>query len=163
MLGAGCGDEPPDEPIELPNAPAPAPPEPPPAPVDDSPYDEDGNLLPSTDVVGGLVLPRGLEAMESGDESLHVYSCLAPPQKVVAYFGPLLLTGEVDRIGDGAVFRSGVPQHPEGTAFRMNVEVLSRGSRRSIVRIRLLGVPGAPSPRRAPTEAELRQFDRRQD
>ena len=158
VLG-GCGSDPEEAPAAIP-APPPAPVAPPaPPPL----YGEDGELLPSETAIGGLIMPRGLQPVEEDDPSVFLFYTSVPQDKLMRYFGPRLFTGNVTRIGDGAVFRSAVPTRPQGTAFRMDVQVLARDQSRSLVRVRTLGIPGVQPQQRVPTEAELRAFDRRQD
>lgn len=63
--------------------------------------DDNGNLEPSDVVVSGLRLPRGLTE-EIASERRHVYDTTVDRDKLIAYFGPRLETGEV-RPGGGAL------------------------------------------------------------
>ena len=74
-------------------------------------YDDEGNLLESDRVVAGLRLPRGLDTIVD-DDRVHIYETRVPITKVHRYFGPRLITGEVDQLGSGAVFRAAVPRVP---------------------------------------------------
>jgi hypothetical protein len=63
--------------------------------------DDSGNLEPSEVVVSGLRLPRGL-AEQIASERRHIYDTTVDRDKLIAYFGPRLETGEV-KPGGGAV------------------------------------------------------------
>lgn len=152
--GSGAGeseDVPPDERV----------PEPAPAPARPDPlYDDEGRLLPSERVLGGLTLPRGLENEQQGDHR-HLFEARVPAAKLVQYFGPRLFTGQVEPHGQGASFLGATPLRPSGTAYRMDVLVTARGAYRSSLIIRLADVPTArPS---VPTEEDLRAYHERLD
>ncbi len=152
LLVAGCGD---DDATQAPTPSAPAePPSPPPTfHPEDELYDAEGNLRESDEVVAGLHLPRGLE-LDREEERRHIYKTHVPIAKVVAYFGPRLFTGLVDRIGDGAVYRGATVVGVEN-APRMDVSILQAGSS---VRVEILELP--PLPVAPPSPAELqRQWD----
>ena len=100
-------------------------------------FDEQGELLPSKEVIAGLTLPRGLKATRMA-EGKHVFHTRVPIEKVLRYFGARLITGEVKRIGPGGVYREALPKPEPGQkrsghqAFvKMDVSVLpsSRGTR----------------------------------
>lgn len=63
--------------------------------------DEAGNLEPSDVVISGLRLPRGLTE-EIASERRHIYDTTVDREKLIAYFGPRLETGEVTP-GGGAI------------------------------------------------------------
>lgn len=152
LIVAACGD---DDTVQAP--PPPAPEEPPtPAPAfhpEDELYDAEGNLRESDEVVGGLHLPRGLE-LDREEERRHIYKTHVPIQKVVAYFGPRLFTGLVDRIGDGAVYRGATVVGVENSP-RLEVSILQAGPS---VRVEVVELP--PLPATPPSPAELqRQWD----
>jgi hypothetical protein len=63
--------------------------------------DESGNLEPSDVVISGLRLPRGLTE-EIASERRHIYDTTVDRDKLIAYFGPRLETGEV-KPGGGAL------------------------------------------------------------
>ncbi|MBW2377871.1 MAG: hypothetical protein JRF55_18180 [Deltaproteobacteria bacterium] len=67
-------------------------------------YDAKGGLLPSDEYVVGIRLPRGAELFRES-ELEHVYRILAPIDKVLAYFGPMMITGNVERRGKGAIYK----------------------------------------------------------
>ncbi|MCA9532995.1 MAG: hypothetical protein KC593_04930 [Myxococcales bacterium] len=151
--GGAAGEEvvPADEVVPL------ATPLPAPAP---SIYDEDGKLLPSERVLGGLTLPLGLENEQQG-AGRHLFEARVPAEKLVQYLGPRLFTGEVEQHGNGASFLGATPLRPSGTAYRMDVLVTERGPTRSALLIRIADAPTArPS---EPTEADLRDYHERLD
>ncbi len=150
LLAVACGGN--DDATET--TPPPAPEEPPPvAPTfhpEDELYDAEGNLRESDEVVAGLRLPRGLQ-LDHEEERRHVYQTHVPIGKVVAYFGPRLFTGLVDRIGDGAVYRGATVVGVEN-APRMEVSILQTGSS---VRVEIVELP--PMPATPPSPAELQR------
>lgn len=119
-------------------------------------YDSDGLLLPSDIRVAGLVLPRGLERTHEGERSHEFLSARVPLPKLLAYFGPRLMTGQVDRYGEGVVYRRAVPKEAKGGVVRLDVELMPRGS---TTRVRIHEVPPVPTER--PSEQELlKDFER---
>ena len=152
----GCGDQ-----LVEPMAEEVAPPPPPPvavAPVTpvDALYDDEGNLLPSSDVVAGLALPRGLQIVLE-DRRRHVYRSDVPMLHVQRYFGVRLVTGAVDALPTGgAVYRDAVPRDVQGTAVHLDVRVEPSSS--APTRVEVLELE--PAPQVAPTEREsLRRLD----
>lgn len=128
--------------------------------VDDALYDAEGNLLPSDIVVAGLALPRGLEERPSFGDRRHVYWTNVPIAKVQGYFGRRLITGQVDRIGDAAVFRRAVPQGVRGGVVHLDVGIhpIPRGGG---ARVEIEEI--APEPQNPPSADELiRRFDEEQ-
>lgn len=119
-----------------------------------SPFGPDGELRESDEVIAGLRLPVGLERMH-GDERRHVYRTRVPLRAVQRYFGPRLVTGQVDRLGTGAVYRRAVPKGVRGGVVKLDVSILpvSRGTRVEIVEIR-------PPPQDPPGLEELRRWSR---
>jgi len=115
-------------------------------------YDEEGNLLESNVVVAGLRLPRGLE--EAGEaERLHAYRTGVPIEKLLAYIGPRLITGQVDRHGSGATFREAVPRDARGGIVKLDVAIVPMN--RTTTRMEIRELP--PVPTNPPTEAEVIQ------
>ena len=86
-------------------------------------YGTDGQLLESGETVAGLRLPRGLESIRE-EERRHVYLTDVPLTKVQRYFGPRLLTGQVDRLGDGAVYRRATPRDAQGGTVYLDVSII---------------------------------------
>ena len=115
-------------------------------------FDADGNLLPSDVVVAGLTLPRGLE-LAYEEERTHVYRTEAAIGRVQAYFGTRLVTGQVDRVGEGAIFREAVPRGVRGGVVKMDVSILALG--RGRVRVEIVELP--PPPQNPPNEVEIRR------
>jgi hypothetical protein len=124
----------------------------PPAPEDDPNrlFDLEGNLLESDEVVAGLTLPRGLEAAGEADR-FHAYTTSVPIDKVQAYFGPRLVTGQVDRHGSGATFRQAVPREARGGIVKLDVAIVPMSQVATRIEIREL----PPVPENPPTEAEV--------
>ena len=79
-----------------------------------------------------------------------------PLAKVQAYFGRRLITGQVDRLGDAAIFRRAVPQGVRGGVVHLDVGIhpIPRGGTRvEVVEIR------PPSPNPVPAAELIRSFD----
>lgn len=116
-----------------------------------SPYGPDGNLRASDQVVAGLRLPLGLEHLYDQDRR-HSYRTSVPIGKVIAYFGPRLMTGEVQRVGPGAIFRHAIPKGVRGGAVKLDVSILaaSSGTRVEISEIR-------PPPEHPPSIEEIQR------
>lgn len=124
-------------------------------PRPDALYDDDGNLLESDVVVAGLRLPRGLEE-KLVEERSHTYESRVPIEKIIAYFGPRLMTGAIDRMGSGAVFRAAEPSGARGGVVKLDVSILPMGTSRT--RVAIFELP--PVPENPPPEAEsIRQMD----
>ncbi len=149
LLVVGCGRQ------------APAPPAPPAPPsTEDSEtapsagptalYASDGSLLPSGEVVAGLPLPRGLEPILSQGRE-HVYRSKVPLEKLQRYFGPRLLTGQVEPLGGGVVYRGARPRDARGGVVRLDVKLVpgAAGTRVEIVEL-------PPEPEHPPSVEELR-------
>ncbi len=153
--------------------PAPSPPPPPAAPThvepaDDLPkpeeivyiYDASGALIPSDDFVVGVRLPRGLELFREG-EGLHVYRIRAPIGKVLSYFGPMLITGKVERQGKGAVYRTASVRGAEVNPTKVDVSILDIGNGLTRVSITELPPPPAyPPPPQETLQRARRDFQR---
>ncbi len=112
-------------------------------------FGPDGELLESDQRVAGLALPRGLETVLDEERS-HVYHSRAPLRKLQSYFGQRLLTGQVDRMGDGAVYRNAAPRGVRGGVVHMDVSILPMDRDRT--RVEIIEIP--PAPENPPTEAE---------
>lgn len=119
-------------------------------------YDREGNLLPSETVVAGLALPRGVEERPSRGERRHTYSTEVEMGKVQRYFGPRLMTGEVDRVGSAAVFRAAVPRDVQGGVVRLDVGLYP--TPRGGTRIEIHELPPPPQTPISPEEL-IRRFD----
>lgn len=144
--------------------PAPAPVAPDPVAVEEAPkpekivyiYDAKGALLPSDDFVVGIRLPRGLELFRQ-QQGLHVYRIQAPIAKVLSYFGPMLITGKVERQGKGAVYRNASVRGSEVNPTKVDVSILEIGSR--LTRVSITELP--PPPAYPPAQSETLQRARR--
>jgi hypothetical protein len=138
MLALGCSSTAPDSeralPIDETNDPASLDP--------DGLFDADGRLRPSDTKVVGLTLPRGLTPLGVEREREHHY--IAPAVEVdalIAYLGPRLVTGAVDRVGTGATFRDAVPREVDQGAVRLDVS--AHPSRRGGSRLTIIELPPA--------------------
>jgi hypothetical protein len=123
-------------------------------------YDAHGALLPSDDFVVGVRLPRGLELFREGD-GVHTYRIRAPIGKVLSYFGPMLITGKVERQGKGAVYRAASVRGAEVNPTKVDVSILDIGSGLTRVSIAELPPPPAfPPPRQETLQRARRDFQR---
>lgn len=119
-------------------------------------YDRGGRLLESDTTIAGLTLPKGLEPFFEKDRR-HAFRTGVPLDKLQAYFGPRLMTGEVERVGEGAIFRHAVPRDVQGGVVKLDVKVLpgSEGNRVEIEEI-------PPPPKSPPSLEQLREQARDQ-
>ena len=114
-------------------------------------YDVEGRLLPSDDYVVGIRLPRGAELFRES-ELEHVYRILAPIDKVLAYFGPMMITGNVERRGKGAVYKRASVRGAEVNPTKVDVSILEVGN--SLTRISVTELP--PPPKHVPSSAQTK-------
>ncbi|MGB8329934.1 MAG: hypothetical protein WCE62_07385 [Polyangiales bacterium] len=114
-------------------------------------YDSEGRLLPSEDYVAGVRLPRGAQLFRE-DELQHVYRIRAPIDKVLAYFGPMMVTGNVERRGKGAVYKRASVRGAEISPTKLDVSILEVGS--SMTRISITELP--PPPEHVPTSDQTK-------
>lgn len=108
-------------------------------------YGADGRLLASDDFIAGVRLPRGLELVREY-LGTHTYRIHAPIQKVLSYFGPMLVTGKVDRQGRGAIYRNASVRGAEISPTKVDVSILETGD--GFTRIAITERP--PPPEYAP-------------
>ena len=117
-------------------------------------FDEQGRLLPSTSLVAGVRLPRGMQPEYTFEHEFY-YRSDATLAQLQAYFGPRLLTGQVERGGRGTV--TYVNAQPKDTTKKAYVSVrigpAPGNSGQSEVLIR--ETPMMPATR--PSEAESRK------
>lgn len=114
-------------------------------------FDPQGKLLPSDDYIAGIRLPRGAELHREG-ELLHVYRIKAPIDKVLAYFGPMMITGNVERRGKGAVYKRASVRGAEVNPTKVDVSILAVSS--SVTRISVSELP--PPPKHNPSSDHTR-------
>jgi hypothetical protein len=104
-------------------------------------FDPQGRLLPSDQYVGGVRMPRGAELSFESDLR-HVYRIRAPIDKVLAYFGPMMVTGNVERQGKGAIYKRASVRGAEISPTKVDVSILEVGS--SMTRISITELPPPP-------------------
>lgn len=114
-------------------------------------FDADGRLLPSDDYIVGIRLPRGAEVFRD-DGLQHVYRIQAPIDKVLAYFGPMMITGNVERRGKGAIYKRASVRGAEVNPTKVDVSILEVGNR--VTRISVTELP--PPPRHMPSSDDTR-------
>jgi len=104
-------------------------------------FDAEGRLLPSDDYIVGIRLPRGAELFRE-DGLLHVYRVRAPINKVLAYIGPMMVTGSVERRGKGAVYKRASVRGAEVNPTKVDVSILEAGS--NTTRVSIMELPPPP-------------------
>jgi hypothetical protein len=114
-------------------------------------YDAQGRLLPSENYVVGIRLPRGAELFRE-DELHHVYRIRAPISKVLKYIGPMMITGNVERRGKGAVYKRASVRGAEVNPTKVDVSILEVGS--NMTRISVTELP--PPPRHTPSSDQTK-------
>ncbi len=114
-------------------------------------YGLDGELKESDIVIAGLTMPMGIE-LEFERDRQHSFTSQVPMRKLQTYFGPRLNTADVERVGDGAVFRRALPAgERDERASQLDVSILSGSS--GIVRVNVMEYPPVEGSR---TEAQVR-------
>jgi len=111
-------------------------------------FDVEGRLLPSDDYIVGIRLPRGAELFRE-DELMHVYRIRAPIKKVLAYIGPMMVTGSVERRGKGAVYKRASVRGAEVNPTKVDVMILELGNNLTLISVREL--PPPPPPEQVPS------------
>ena len=125
-------------------------------------YDVEGRLLPSDQYVAGVRLPRGAELFFESDLR-HVYRIRTPIDKVLAYFGPMMITGNVERRGKGAIYKRASIRGAEVSPTKVDVSILEVGSSMTRISITELPPPPAYIPSADQTKAAARDTWRRLD
>lgn len=113
--------------------------------------DGEGKLIPSNEYIAGIRLPRGVELFRA-DELTHVYRLRAPIDKVLAYFGPMMITGNVERRGKGAVYRRASVRGAEISPTKVDLSILALEG--NLVRISVTELP--PPPPHQPTSEQTK-------
>jgi hypothetical protein len=120
-------------------------------------FDGEGKLYASDEYAGGVALPMGVELFRA-DERTRVYRIRAPIDKVLQYFGPRLITGNVKKVGDGAVYKHASVRGAEVNPTKIDVSILEIGS--NLVRIQIREIP--PPPEYAPSATQTKSAAREQ-
>ncbi len=127
-----------------------------PSPEFDPLYDAAGHVRESSEDIAGLRLPVGLTPFRDA-ESKRIFRSKIPLRKMLEYFGPRLNTAQVDRVGDGAIYRHAVAKDVEGGTTTLDVSIMPLPTGETRVEI----VEHRPQVQRAPmSEAELKQMTR---
>jgi hypothetical protein len=119
-------------------------------------YDAQGRLLPSDDYVAGIRLPRGAKLFRE-EELVHVYRIQAPIEKVLAYFGPMMITGNVERRGKGAVYKGASVRGAEVNPTKVDVSILEVGNSMTRISVTELRPPSEYIPSSDQTRAAARE------
>jgi hypothetical protein len=119
-------------------------------------FDVEGRLIPSNEYIAGVRLPRGVELFRA-DEVTHVYRMRAPIDRVLAYFGPMMITGNVERRGKGAVYKRASVRGAEVNPTKVDLSILEVGS--NLVRVSVTELPPPPAhvPGASHTKAAARE------
>ena len=118
-------------------------------------FADDGTLLESNQRLLGLALPRGLtERYVAGRQ--HTYESNVVAEKLQQYFGPRLVTGNVERIGEGVVYRNATVRGSSAST-RVDVAILPLANHRYSIAITELYVPPAHMPNEQLIEDALRR------
>lgn len=121
----------------------------PPAPPPDR--RPDGSLLESDDYVAGLRLPRGLREV-AVDGRHHYYEGTYVAEAYRNYFGPRLMTGNVEQLpGGGARYLEATAREARGAAVVMDVLIAPAAENTTLVTID----ERPPVPENPPSEAEV--------
>ena len=96
-------------------------------------------------------MPRGAELYRR-EELTHIYRLRAPIDKVLAYFGPMMVTGNVERRGKGAVYKRASVRGAEISPTKVDVSIIDVGN--SMTRISITELP--PPPKHVPSAAETK-------
>jgi hypothetical protein len=141
----------------VPEPPAPAPPDP-----GSSLYDEEGVPRESDERVAGLVLPRGLTKVDAlSGPRRHAYHSEVPVDRLLRYFGPRLLTGNVEQLGSTVIYRQATPRGSRGGRVELDVRIEPTSGHPAFVEIYEL--PPPPLPGVVISEEEIRRhFEQRQ-
>lgn len=114
-------------------------------------FDVEGRLIPSDEYIAGIRLPRGVELFRA-DEVTHVYRMRAPIERVLAYFGPMMITGNVERRGKGAVYKRASVRGAEMNPTKVELSIIEVGS--NLVRISVTELP--PPPQHVPSASQTK-------
>ncbi|NOY93178.1 MAG: hypothetical protein GXP55_18490 [Deltaproteobacteria bacterium] len=115
-------------------------------------FDAQGRLRESNQELAALKLPVGLE-QEYVDRRVHAFHTVVPLRKVLQYFGPRLITGQVDTQGESATYRAALPRDARGSQVRLDVTIAP--SSRGGTSIRIYELPSEPV--NPPSLEELRR------
>ncbi|MFW2388989.1 MAG: hypothetical protein ACN4G0_11670 [Polyangiales bacterium] len=113
--------------------------------------DPRGQMIPSDEYIAGIRLPRGAELFRE-DELQHIYRIRLPIDKVLAYFGPMMITGNVERRGRGAVYKRASVRGAEVNPTKVTVSILEVGTR--LTRVAVTELP--PPPKHKPSSDQTR-------
>lgn len=115
--------------------------------------DEHGACLPSGLTVAGLPLPRGIEPADQ-TERRHVYTSHLSTTALTHWFGPLLVTGAVNRMGEGVVYRDATVRGAAHGSTHLDVSILPVG----VSEVRIEISERLPPPEHPMSEAEARRL-----
>lgn len=102
-------------------------------------YGADGELLESDVFAGGVKLPRGLrERPGSASAFVHAFETHVDGLKLLRYFGPRVLTGNVERRGGQVIYRNAVARDAPVQAFRIDLSIAPLAGGRWAVEIKEL-------------------------
>ncbi|MGB5812827.1 MAG: hypothetical protein WBG86_19995 [Polyangiales bacterium] len=117
----------------------------------------DGQLMPSDLYVVGVRMPVGVELVNQRF-GMHTYRLRAPLKPVLRYFGPLLITGKVERQGRGAIYRRASLKGAEISPTKVDVSLIEVED--GVTRIAITELP--PPPEYPPAKEETLKRARRE-
>ena len=123
----------------------------------DSIYDGEGVPRESDEVVAGLTLPLGLEAIESDDERRHLYRSEVAPDALLRYFGPRLTTVDIQREGEHVTYREATPRDVRGGVVKLDVTIRPSSQRGVRSRLEIYEIPPPPPEGVVISEEEIRR------
>ncbi len=118
--------------------------------------DAKGNLIPSDQVVAGIVMPRGLELYASSEHDWDFKAHHVPADALERYFAPrLLATGVTHSLGGAVTFEKAQPKdNPKSPLVQLRI-VRLRGELDESELFLRQAVPGKVYPSGAEAEAQL--------
>lgn len=124
--------------------------------------DPQGRLIPSDEYVAGIRLPRGAELFRE-DDLRHIYRIRVPIDKVLAYFGPMMITGNVERRSTGAIYKRASVRGAEVSPTKVDVSILELGARMTRIAVTELPPPAKHKPSSDRTKAAAKESFRMLD
>lgn len=99
-------------------------------------FDANGNLLPSDQEFDGLKLPRGLTLKRQQGFNRY-YTTSVPASKLHFYFGALVITGRVQRVGGAATYVAARPREAKDPSIRFNIKIIPSLKEKGLTRLEI--------------------------
>ncbi|MFT3924966.1 MAG: hypothetical protein QM778_20690 [Myxococcales bacterium] len=124
----------------------------------ESPIDAEGRLKPSGLRIAWFEIPAGFENAASRPQHHAFVSHQVSMTQLRDYLAARMLTGQVDELGEGAIYRSVMPLSAEANAMRFDVQVAlvdqGRGVSLTLEERTFLGAPPLSAKEAAKAVAE---------